>query len=99
MHLNSVEALREHMAAVGGKPVSNDDMMWFVCMHRAGMYFDCGEVKSLADLILNGCQPTTFEDVIEWIEVQYEDAYEDDEESMEYATDIVKEIVNQFYGR
>ncbi len=99
MHLNTTEALRTYMASIKGEEVSDGDLIWFVCTLNAGMHFDCGSIKDLASVFLMGVAPATFDDVQYWLDTQFEESDEEDEESMEYGDDNVKTHVNNFYGK
>lgn len=99
MHLNTIDNLRKYIKRITKKDPTDVQLIWMVSFYEAEMYFDSGSVRELADLFVSGCAAKTISDVEEWLNVMFEEAWDDDPESYKQANGTVMKYANRFFAR
>lgn len=95
----TVEELRLLLAQYDPKSrkVTDEQLLWFICVQEARMIFDSGTVKELAGLFQEGIKArSSLEDVQEWLNIFFDEEDEDEIQSLKDM--LVDDMIKPFYG-
>ncbi len=95
VQIRTVEVLRAIMQVVEdiyckGETITDEDLIWFVCMQEAESLLDSCRTKDIASLFRNGVTPiSNLYHVQEHLDTRFEDGEEYHEEQNRYLTAAV----------
>lgn len=94
--IRTTEQLREFMQQVGGKPVTDANLIRFKCYYDARLLVDSATTNDIATILQEGVKPAEIGDVQDWINTFFEDV---DEEDIAQQNVYIVNAVLHFYGK
>lgn len=96
--IKTTEDLRSFMGSVGGEAVTDDRLVWFVCMYNAELISQAYTTKDIAAMLLEGVKATnSLTDVQEFLNTFFEDTGDGNYAKLQNLH-IVKHVLD-FFGK